>query len=106
VETDPLLVRLWPDAPAALEAIIYRALRRRPEQRYGSMADMACDLGHFDRVVCPTSANATSRRPRLSVICLPGAQPSRFWRLFFGILLLAGVAGECCTMLPHPDNLN
>ena len=39
--------------PLPLKAILYRALRRRPEQRYKSMAQMAFDLGHLDQVVLP-----------------------------------------------------
>ena len=47
--TDPPLVsRLRPDAPPALEAILYRALRRRPEERYPSMAALRHDLTHLD----------------------------------------------------------
>lgn len=54
VKTDPPLVRrLRPDAPLSLEVIVYRALRRRPEQRYASMADMAHDLAHLEQVVVP-----------------------------------------------------
>jgi serine/threonine-protein kinase len=54
VRTDPPLVRrLRPDAPVALEAILYRALRRRPDERYPSMSALAADLGHLESVVLP-----------------------------------------------------
>lgn len=54
VETDPPLVRrLRPDTPPALEAIIYRCLRRRPEERYPSMAALAHDLANLDQVAIP-----------------------------------------------------
>jgi len=54
VQTDPPLVRrLRPDVPLALEAVIYRALRRRPEERYASMAGLAHDLQDLDAVVLP-----------------------------------------------------
>ena len=54
VETEPPLVRgLRPDVPEALQAIVYRALRRRPEERYQSMAELQHDLKHLDAVVIP-----------------------------------------------------
>jgi serine/threonine protein kinase len=54
VQTDPPLVRrARPDVPLALEAVLYRALRRRPEERYASMAEVATDLAHLDGVVLP-----------------------------------------------------
>jgi serine/threonine-protein kinase len=55
VETEPPLVRrLRPDAPEALQAAVYRALRRRPEERYQSMAELQHDLKQLDSVVIPT----------------------------------------------------
>jgi serine/threonine-protein kinase len=54
VGTDPPLVhRLRPDAPVPLEAVIYRALRRRPEERYQSMAELSHDLARLDEVAVP-----------------------------------------------------
>ena len=54
VQVDPpLLRRMRPDAPPALEAIVYRALRRRPAERYASIAALAHDLDHLDDVVMP-----------------------------------------------------
>jgi len=35
------------DVPAALDAIVMKALERDPEQRYGSAAEMARDLSEF-----------------------------------------------------------
>ncbi len=55
VETDPPLVRrLRPEVPEAVQAIVYRALRRRPEERYASMAELRQDLEHPDSVAIPT----------------------------------------------------
>ncbi|HEX8968000.1 MAG TPA: serine/threonine-protein kinase [Chloroflexota bacterium] len=54
VESDPPLVRrLRPDVPPALEAVIYRALRRDPAERYQSMAELGYDLAHLESVSIP-----------------------------------------------------
>jgi serine/threonine protein kinase len=54
VQTEPPLVRrARPDVPPQLEAVVYRALRRRPEERYQSMADFGHDLAHLDTVTIP-----------------------------------------------------
>ena len=45
----PLHSARW-DVPPALEAVIARALRRRPEDRYQSAGAMLADLIHLDRV--------------------------------------------------------
>jgi hypothetical protein len=48
-----LVRRLRPEVPLALEAVIYRALRRRPEERYASMFAFQHDLQNLDAVVFP-----------------------------------------------------
>src|SRR5579859_8087369 len=54
VTTDaPLLRSRRPDLPPALEAVVWRALRREPAERYQSMADLRHDLGHLDEVNIP-----------------------------------------------------
>jgi serine/threonine-protein kinase len=54
VETEPPLVRRFrPDAPEAIQAIVYRALRRRPSERYASMAELRHALTHLDEVLIP-----------------------------------------------------
>src|SRR5262249_39825585 len=54
VETDPVLVRrLQPGIPPTVEAIVYRALRRLPHERYQSMAELRQDLLHADAVTIP-----------------------------------------------------
>ena len=56
VRTDPPLVRrLRPEVPPGFEAILYRALRRRPAERYPSMAALADDLAHLESVVVPAT---------------------------------------------------
>ncbi|HLZ30769.1 MAG TPA: serine/threonine-protein kinase [Chloroflexota bacterium] len=54
VTTDaPLLRARRPELPPALEAVVWRALRREPAERYQSMADLRHDLGHLDEVNIP-----------------------------------------------------
>jgi serine/threonine-protein kinase len=54
VLTDPPLVRRRrPDVPLQLEAVLYRALRRRPAERYPSMAALATDLRELASVALP-----------------------------------------------------
>jgi len=49
----PLLRRVRPYAPSQLEAVVWRALRRAPAERYQSMAELRHDLQHLDEVVIP-----------------------------------------------------
>jgi serine/threonine-protein kinase len=54
VETEPPLVRrLRADVPPALEAVIYRAIRRSSVERYQSRAELRNDLAHLDAVSIP-----------------------------------------------------
>ncbi|HEX8967330.1 MAG TPA: serine/threonine-protein kinase [Chloroflexota bacterium] len=64
VTTDaPLLRSQAPDLPPALEAVVWRALRREPSERYASMADLRHDLMHLDDVVIPRYPAHVSRAP-------------------------------------------
>jgi len=68
VTTDaPLVRRARPDVPPALEAIVYRALRREPDERYQSMAAVRHDLQHLDEVEIPeyVEPSGTGRRALL-----------------------------------------
>jgi len=42
-----------PDLPPQLEAVVWRALRREPAERYQSMAELRNDLLHLDQVKIP-----------------------------------------------------
>jgi eukaryotic-like serine/threonine-protein kinase len=48
--TPESLRKLNPDVPPALEAIIRKALRRYPENRYQSAAELSADLDHIDEL--------------------------------------------------------
>jgi serine/threonine-protein kinase len=68
VNTDaPLLRDRRADLPPSLEAVVWRALRREPSERYASMADLRHDLTHLDEVQIPeypTSSQSRQRVPR------------------------------------------
>jgi serine/threonine-protein kinase len=68
VTTDaPLLRRMRPDLPPALEAVVWRALRRDPAERYASMAELQDDLTHLDSVAIPRYPTSVSgQAPRVS----------------------------------------
>jgi serine/threonine protein kinase len=58
----PGLGELRPGIPAGLQAIVARALRKRPDERYQRAADLAHDLQRYDR---PGEMIATApKRPR------------------------------------------
>lgn len=59
----PLVRSRRRDISPQLEAIVFRALRRDPRNRYSSMADMAYDLRHLDQVEIPNYADF-DERPR------------------------------------------
>src|SRR5579859_2626330 len=64
VNTDaPLLRRKRPDLPPQLEAVVWRALRREPGERYASMAELRHDLEHLDQVHVPEYPMDTGRAP-------------------------------------------
>ncbi|MBV9169236.1 MAG: serine/threonine protein kinase [Chloroflexi bacterium] len=100
VTTDaPLLSDRRRDVPPALEAVVYRALRRSPEDRYPSMAAFKNDLQHLDQVEIP---NYTLRRPRRKM--LPArAMPALLIVLALACLVLIGVLAELVhrTQVPH-----
>jgi eukaryotic-like serine/threonine-protein kinase len=98
VETEPPLLQRWrPDAPPALQAVVYRALRRRPAERYQTMAELAHDLSHLSDVVIPATY-ATDIPPPKPVGDLP---PWRTTLTILGIILLILVAAGMLAQLAH-----
>jgi serine/threonine-protein kinase len=95
VQTDPLLVRkLRPDVPLPLEAVIYRMLRRRPEERYQSMAELAHDLQDLDGVVLPEKYELDEPPPAPLGDLPPWRTTLPIIAIVLGVLLLLGVAAE------------
>jgi eukaryotic-like serine/threonine-protein kinase len=65
VTTDaPLLRRKRSDLSPALEAVVWRALRREPSERYASMAALRDDLQNLDRVSVPKEYPSETSTPR------------------------------------------
>jgi len=57
----PALAELRPGLPAGLQAIVARALRKRPDERYQRAADLAHDLLRYDR---PGETIAAAEEPQ------------------------------------------
>jgi serine/threonine-protein kinase len=93
VTTDaPLLRRVRPELPAELEAVVWRALRREPAERYASMAALRHDLTHLDAVQIPeypTSSDGgglrVAREHVVTALVIVGA---------FVVLVLIGVFAQ------------
>jgi tRNA A-37 threonylcarbamoyl transferase component Bud32 len=68
-EAPPSACRLRPEVPAALDAVLRRALAKRPAERFGSAGELALALALFTESGCPPEKAAPAarriRRPRL-----------------------------------------
>ena len=87
---------------ATLEAVVYRALRRRPEQRYPSMAALAHDLQDLDSVVIPDHYEPDEPPPRP-----PGDLPP--WRTtlsIMAVILLAFLLLGILAQLLHRSTVS
>lgn len=58
----PLVRSVRSDVPPGLEAVVFRALRREPDERYPSMAALGHDLRHLDEVEIPRYASMDAPR--------------------------------------------
>src|SRR5579859_771651 len=94
VQTEPPLVRRTrPDVPPQLEAVVYRALRRRPGQRYATMAELGHDLGHLDGVSIP--AYRPDIPPPKPLGDLPPWRTSvPIFLILFGVLAALGILAQ------------
>jgi len=94
----PRLRELRPDLPPALDAIVAKALRRDPNERYVSMEEMRQDLEHPDAMDLELYAWPDSHQWRGLAVSV-GPMPS-FWRaaavvlVVFAILALVGIAAQ------------
>jgi serine/threonine-protein kinase len=86
----PLVGSVRGDVPPGLEAVVFRALRREPHERYPSMAALKHDLEHLDQVEIPRYATLDTRRRGI---------PQRFvsaviiLAVFVGLIVI-GIAAE------------
>ena len=95
VLTDPPLVRrLRGDVPPSLEAIEYRALRRRPEERYPSMAALSHDLAHLDQVKIPEHYEQDEPPPAPPGDLPPWRTTLKVMAAVFAVLLILGVVAQ------------
>jgi tetratricopeptide (TPR) repeat protein len=81
---------LNPDVPAALEAIIMRALAKRPEDRYQSADEMASDLRHV------IAASDVASAP---VPVAPIRQRRSLWRFAAAAVLVVAVVAVAAAMM-------
>jgi serine/threonine protein kinase len=79
----PLLRSIRRDIPPELEAVVFRALRREPAERYPSMAALRHDLQHLDQVEIPRYALLDTPRRGL---------PQRFVGALIILAVLLGLA--------------
>jgi eukaryotic-like serine/threonine-protein kinase len=94
VQTEPPLVRrARPDVPPRLEAVVYRALRRRPVERYQSMAELGHDLAHLDEVTIPVY-RADVPPPKPLGDLPPWRTTIPIFLILFGLLAAVGVLAQ------------
>src|SRR5205814_8061141 len=83
----PLLRSKRREIPAALEAVVWRALRREPSERYPSMAAFRDDLTHLENVEIPVYPSSTEGGKQVSREHLVNAL------VIVGVLVLLAVIG-------------
>jgi serine/threonine protein kinase len=89
----PLLRRIRPDVPPQLEAVVYRALRRDPADRYPSMAALRHDLEHLESVPIPEYGQADeAAAPWIAGLPSPRVTLAILLAVFLGLALLGAVA--------------
>ena len=99
-EPEPI-ARLRPDAPAGLEHVILRALRKRPEDRYANIAEFAYDLHHYGPLRAKASARRIAGVFRQAGVEAPEVPESRRGGLGFG-MVLGGAPGPTQASGPAP----
>jgi serine/threonine protein kinase len=77
-----------PDVPPALEAVVAHAMRRHPEARYQSAADLLADLDHLDDLD-PARYDTSDETPMGSMAATAGTR--RLWA--YAALLAVGFVG-------------
>ncbi|MBV9581659.1 MAG: serine/threonine protein kinase, partial [Chloroflexi bacterium] len=94
----PLVRRTRPEAPVGLEAVVYRALRRNPVERYPSMAALHAHLANLDEVCVPATYAANEAPPVPPGDLPPWSTTLRILAVILGVLLVVGFGAQ---MLHH-----
>lgn len=89
----PLLRTRRPELPPVVEAVVWRALRREPAERYASMADLRHDLEHLGEVAIPGYPSATGERRGISREHLVNGG------IVVGVLVLIAALGVAAEMV-------
>jgi serine/threonine-protein kinase len=85
----PRRLRQWrPEIPPALEAVVLKAMRRLPENRYQTAQDLLHDLDHLDQVD-PSSFDLSPEKPLGGMAAAGSAK--RLW-LYMGAIAAGFVA--------------
>ena len=105
LNSDPAPVgSLRRDLPAGLEAIVTRALARKPELRYQRAADLAADLAGAREALLKAEAEKASsdseRRPSIAVLPFANLSPDPEQEFFCD-----GMAEEIINALTHIEGL-
>lgn len=102
-KTDPPLIRrVRPEVPAAVEAVLYRALRRRPAERYPTMAAFATDLRNPDRVMLPATYEPDEPPPAPLGDLPPWRTTLPIVAITLGVLAGLGALAECVHRAAPP----
>lgn len=94
--------RINPQVPPDLEAIVMRAMAKRPEERYGSADDMREDILRVEQGLPAQSIPGPDKTTVLPAVAAPpppsgavGRKKKRIWPwvlLFIGLAIIAGAA--------------
>jgi hypothetical protein len=85
--------RLRPEIPPQVEAIVYRALRRLPAERYQSMRELGHDLAHPETVSIP-DYRADVPPPHPLGDLPPWRTTARILAIILGAMVLIGLLAE------------
>jgi serine/threonine-protein kinase len=107
-----------PDIPAGLDAIVMKALSKRPEQRYATMLDIARDLerlanGETPHALVEMRARSASQFPPsarppeampLPIPARPRAKTRTRWDIYAGMTAILMACGLTLGVFLHAEN--
>lgn len=99
LKEEPASLALWnPQAPAELERIIRKCVRKRPEERYQSTRDLLVDLESIRRALSSSSPEAAA--PSEAELALPRGVARALL-----VIIQLGYLAMYCAALYHVDSL-